>query len=80
MENDKFLRCIEADMLVEMKLQVIYSALELKIKTKILQIYTLSSLSMQGIGSIDKMFIHLPQTEQKKRIVVTETREFKAIA
>lgn len=54
MEDDMFLRCIEANML--------------------------SDMTLQGIESIGKVYMHLPQTDQKKRIVVTEAGEFKAIA
>lgn len=34
---------------------------------------------MQGIEAIGKVYMHLPQTDSKKRIVITETGEFKAI-
>lgn len=34
----------------------------------------------QGIEAIGKVYMHLPQTDSKKRIVITETGEFKAIA
>ncbi|XP_046987630.1 DNA-directed RNA polymerase II subunit RPB1 [Schistocerca americana] len=54
MEDDMFLRCIEANMLSEM--------------------------TLQGIEAIGKVYMHLPQTDSKKRIVITETGEFKAIA
>ena len=54
MEDDMFLRCIEANML--------------------------SDLTLQGIESIRKVYMHLPQTDQRKRIVITEAGEFKAIA
>jgi DNA-directed RNA polymerase II subunit RPB1 len=53
MEDDVFLRCIEANML--------------------------SDMTLQGIESINKVYMHLPQTDQKKRIVVTEAGEFEAI-
>lgn len=35
---------------------------------------------LQGIEAISKVYMHLPQTDSKKRIVITETGEFKAIA
>ncbi|KAG1660851.1 DNA-directed RNA polymerase II subunit RPB1 [Nymphon striatum] len=54
MEDDVFLRCIEANML--------------------------SDMTLQGIEAITKVYMHLPTTDAKKRIVVTETGEFKAIA
>ncbi|KAI4497535.1 hypothetical protein M0802_007305 [Mischocyttarus mexicanus] len=54
MEDDMFLRCIEANML--------------------------SDMTLQGIEAIGKVYMHLPQTDSKKRIVITETGEFKAIA
>uniref|UniRef100_T1JDI6 DNA-directed RNA polymerase subunit n=15 Tax=Myriapoda TaxID=61985 RepID=T1JDI6_STRMM len=54
MEDDVFLRCIEANML--------------------------SDMTLQGIESISKVYMHLPSTDEKKRIVLTETGEFKAIA
>ena len=37
-------------------------------------------MTLQGIESIGKVYMHLPQTDNKKRIVVTEAGEFKAIA
>ncbi|KAK8780825.1 hypothetical protein V5799_017832, partial [Amblyomma americanum] len=54
MEDDVFLRCIEANML--------------------------SDMTLQGIEAITKVYMHLPTTDNKKRIVLTETGEFKAIA
>jgi DNA-directed RNA polymerase II subunit RPB1 len=54
MEDDMFLRCIEANML--------------------------SDMTLQGLEAIGKVYMHLPQTDDKKRIVVTETGEFKSIA
>ncbi|CAL1687412.1 unnamed protein product [Lasius platythorax] len=54
MEDDMFLRCIEANML--------------------------SDMTLQGIEAIGKVYMHLPQTDSKKRIVITDTGEFKAIA
>jgi DNA-directed RNA polymerase II subunit RPB1 len=54
MEDDVFLRCIEANML--------------------------SDMTLQGIESIGKVYMHWSPTDQKKRIVVTEAGEFKAIA
>lgn len=54
MEDDMFLRCIEANML--------------------------SDMTLQGIEAIAKVYMHLPQTASKKRIVITDTGEFKAIA
>ncbi|XP_044743832.1 DNA-directed RNA polymerase II subunit RPB1 [Chrysoperla carnea] len=54
MEDDMFLRCIEANML--------------------------SDMTLQGIEAIAKVYMHLPQTDSKKRIVITDTGEFKAIA
>ncbi|XP_037788401.1 DNA-directed RNA polymerase II subunit RPB1-like [Penaeus monodon] len=54
MEDDTFLRCIEANML--------------------------NDLTLQGIESISKVYMHLPQTDEKKRIVINEQGEFKAIA
>ncbi|KAI4468651.1 dna-directed rna polymerase [Holotrichia oblita] len=53
MDDDMFLRCIEANML--------------------------SDMTLQGIEAISKVYMHLPQTDSKKRIVITETGEFKAI-
>lgn len=36
--------------------------------------------TITGIEAISKVYMHLPQTDSKKRIVITETGEFKAIA
>lgn len=54
MEDDMFLRCIEANML--------------------------SDMTLQGIEAISKVYMHLPTTDSKKRIIITESGEFKAIA
>ncbi|CAG2171630.1 unnamed protein product, partial [Oppiella nova] len=54
MEDDVFLRCIEASML--------------------------SDITLQGIESIIKVYMHLPTTDNHKRIIITETGEYKAIA
>ncbi|KAF7272976.1 DNA-directed RNA polymerase II subunit RPB1-like [Rhynchophorus ferrugineus] len=54
MDDDMFLRCIEANML--------------------------SDMTLQGIEAISKVYMHLPQTDSKKRIIITDTGEFKAIA
>ncbi|XP_060536772.1 DNA-directed RNA polymerase II subunit RPB1-like [Cylas formicarius] len=40
----------------------------------------LSDMTLQGIEAISKVYMHLPQTDSKKRIIITETGEFKAIA
>ncbi len=40
----------------------------------------LSDMTLQGLEAISKVYMHLPQTDDKKRIVITETGEFKAIA
>lgn len=54
MEDDMFLRCIEANML--------------------------SDMTLQGLEAIGKVYMHLPNTKDKKRIVITDSGEFKAIA
>ncbi|XP_050438042.1 DNA-directed RNA polymerase II subunit RPB1-like [Adelges cooleyi] len=54
MEDDMFLRCIEANML--------------------------SDMTLQGIESITKVYMHLPLADSKKRTVITENGEFRAIA
>ncbi|XP_015787229.1 DNA-directed RNA polymerase II subunit RPB1 [Tetranychus urticae] len=53
MEDDVFLRCIEASML--------------------------SDITLQGIESITKVYMHQPTTDNKKRIILTDTGEYKAI-
>lgn len=35
---------------------------------------------LQGIDAIAKVYMHLPQTDAKKRIIITDIGEFKAIA
>merc|ERR1719239_652979 len=52
MEDDVFLRCIEANLL--------------------------SDMSLQGIEAIAKVYMHLPTTDDKRRIHITEDGEFKA--
>lgn len=54
MEDDMFLRCIEANML--------------------------SDMTLQGLEAIAKVYMHLPPTDEKKRITITDQGEFKAIA
>ncbi|KAK3607289.1 hypothetical protein CHS0354_002914 [Potamilus streckersoni] len=54
MEDDVFLRCIEANLL--------------------------SDMSLQGIETIAKVYMHLPNTDDKKRIFITEEGEFKSVA
>ena len=40
----------------------------------------LSDMTLQGIEAIAKVYMHLPTTDDKKRIHITEEGEFKAIA
>ncbi|CAG2112106.1 unnamed protein product, partial [Medioppia subpectinata] len=40
----------------------------------------LSDITLQGIESIVKVYMHLPMTDNQKRIVITDTGEYKAIA
>ena len=40
----------------------------------------LSDMTLQGIEAIGRVYMHLPQTDQKKRIVITDQGEFKTIA
>ena len=40
----------------------------------------LSDMTLQGIDSISRVYMHLPQTDQKKRIVVAPSGEFRAVA
>ncbi|KAK8379717.1 hypothetical protein O3P69_019605 [Scylla paramamosain] len=54
MEDDTFLRCIEANML--------------------------NDLTLQGVDTISKVYMHLPQTDEKKRVIINEAGEFKAVA
>ncbi|XP_052784228.1 DNA-directed RNA polymerase II subunit RPB1-like [Mya arenaria] len=54
MEDDVFLRCIEANLL--------------------------SDMSLQGNEAIAKVYMHLPNTDDKKRIFITDEGEFKAVA
>lgn len=54
MEDDVFLRCIEASML--------------------------SDITLQGIESISKVYMHLPTTNNKKKITITESGEYKPVA
>lgn len=54
MEDDVFLRCIEANML--------------------------SDLTLQGIEAISKVYMHKPQTDDKKRVVITPDGGYQMIA
>ncbi|VDN25652.1 unnamed protein product [Cylicostephanus goldi] len=40
----------------------------------------LSDLTLQGIGSISKVYMHKPTTDDKKRVVITPEGGFKAIS
>ena len=40
----------------------------------------LSDMTLQGLEAIGKVYMHLPNTKDKKRIVITDAGEFKAIA
>ncbi|XP_022650291.1 DNA-directed RNA polymerase II subunit RPB1-like isoform X2 [Varroa destructor] len=40
----------------------------------------LSDMTLQGIEAISKVYMHLPTTDDKKRIVLTDTGEFKHIS
>lgn len=40
----------------------------------------LADLTLKGIDTIRKVYMHLPNNDSKKRIVVTETGEYKAIS
>ena len=51
MEDDVFLRCIEANMLTDM--------------------------SLQGVETITKVYMHLPSENNKKRVIITPEGEFK---
>lgn len=52
MEDDIFLKCIEANIL--------------------------SDMTLQGIETISKVYMHLPNMDNKRRIIITEQGEFKA--
>merc|ERR1719210_1296730 len=54
MEDDMFLKCIEANML--------------------------SDMTLQGLEAISKVYMHLPSTDDKKRIVISDTGEFKRLS
>jgi len=40
----------------------------------------LSDIALQGIEQITKVYMHLPTTDNKKRVTITETGDYKAIA
>ena len=54
MDDDVFLRCIEANMLTDM--------------------------TLQGIEAISKVYMNLPNEDNKKRVTITEDGEFKHIS
>uniref|UniRef100_A0A0B7AU06 DNA-directed RNA polymerase n=1 Tax=Arion vulgaris TaxID=1028688 RepID=A0A0B7AU06_9EUPU len=54
MEDDVFLRCIEANLL--------------------------SDMTLQGIEAIAKVYMHLPTTDDKRRVHITEEGEFKCVS
>jgi len=53
MDDDVFLRCIEANMLTDM--------------------------TLQGIEAISKVYMNLPNEDNKKRVTITEEGEFRHI-
>ncbi|GIY87703.1 DNA-directed RNA polymerase II subunit RPB1 [Caerostris extrusa] len=40
----------------------------------------LSDMTLQGIEAISKVYMHLPTANKQKRIIITETGEYKLIA
>ena len=40
----------------------------------------LSDMTLQGLEAIGKVYMHLPSTDDKKRIVITDSGEFKRIS
>lgn len=82
MEDDMFLRCIEANMLSDMTLQVKFRLTKVISGTNCWKILyeIFRRPRIQGIEAIAKVYMHLPTTESKKKIIITETGEFKALA
>ena len=42
-----------------------------------IEVNMLSDMTLQGLEALDKVYMHLPSTDDKKRIVITEAGEFK---
>ena len=40
----------------------------------------LSDMTLQGLEAISKVYMHLPNMDEKKRIVITDNGEFKSIS
>ena len=68
MEDETFLRCLEANLLSDMTLQ----GIEQISKVKLIIIIFILILSSQ-------VYMHYPTQDSKKRIVISEQGEFKAI-
>ena len=48
--------------------------------TRCIEANMLSDMTLQGLEAIGKVYMHLPSTDDKKRIVITEGGEFKRIS
>lgn len=82
MDDDVFLRCIESNMLTDMTLQGIEQIskvsrpLRHRLPPPAPRLPALPTLSTL---SFPQVYMHLPQTDNKKKIIITEDGEFKAL-
>jgi DNA-directed RNA polymerase II subunit RPB1 len=84
MDDDVFLRCIESNMLTDMTLQGIeqISKVSLSLSTHPLSCPALPCPALPGLipaCPAFQVYMHLPQTDNKKKIIITEDGEFKAL-
>lgn len=86
MDDDVFLRCIESNMLTDMTLQGIEQiskvnhSLPHSPPTSCFSLsHTLTQSNLNSLCLPLQVYMHLPQTDNKKKIIITEDGEFKAL-
>lgn len=85
MDDDVFLRCIESNMLTDMTLQGIEQISKVSIRPRSplhsmpAASFFVSLLTCLGLTLSLQVYMHLPQTDNKKKIIITEDGEFKAL-
>ena len=71
MEDDVFLRCVESNLLSEMALQGIEQIVKVQ--------KTVATKLQVDLFSFNQVYMHLPNQDSKKRIIVNEEGEYKAL-
>lgn len=79
MDDDVFLRCIESNMLTDMTLQGIEQISKVSAAETETRDTRLCWLEVQPSTLLFQVYMHLPQTDNKKKIIITDDGEFKAL-